>query len=120
VPTLDLVIASRNPHLLDGLRALSALGNFRIAAEAQNPEETFHLVRLYQPHALVVEDDLVVRDATLIGRCRLSLPTLKIILLEGPVDSVHPPNSADAFVRRTNSLAHLARVIESVFAHEIE
>lgn len=115
MPTLDLVIASTNPRLRDGLRALSALGNFRIAAEGRNADETFQLVTLHQPQALVVEDDLAATDATLLGRCRLSRPDLKLILLEGPVDFVHSPTPVDALVRRTSSLAALARVIESLF-----
>lgn len=111
---MDLVIASTNSNLRDGLRALSALGDFRIAGEGQTADETFQLVVLHQPRALVFGADLLAVDATLPERCRLSCPDLKIILLEGEVDWVHTLAPVDALVRKTSSLGALARVIESL------
>lgn len=110
---MDLVIAATSSNLLEGLRALSALGNFRIAGEGQSAEETFQLIVLHQPQALVLEADLLEIDATLPDRCRLSCPELKIILLEGTLDLFHTLAPVDALVRRTSSLAALARVIGS-------
>lgn len=116
-PPLDLIIASSNPLLLDGLRSLSALGNFRIVAEGREPREVYQLVLQHQPEVLVLEEDLVMQADTLLFQCRQCCPDLKVALLEGPVDRIYSPGPTaqpDALVRRTSSMATLVGVIMSL------
>jgi hypothetical protein len=116
-PTLQLVTASRNPLLLEGLRSLSALGNFLVVAEGADADQTLRLVMAHQPGVLLVEDELVVHCETLVADCRRACPRLKVVLLEGPVDFVYSlPASTepDALVRRTSSMATLARTLEAL------
>ena len=116
-PIVDLVTASRNPLLREGLRSLSALGSFRIVGEASDAQEALRLVFAHQPRVLLAEDEIVVHGPTLVPDCRRSCPGLKVVLLEGPVDFVHTLPSTvqpDAFIRRTSSMAALARAIESL------
>ncbi|MBN9416963.1 hypothetical protein ABS71_22725 [bacterium SCN 62-11] len=116
-PILELVTASRNPLLLEGLRSLSALGGFRIVGEADEAREILRLVVEHQPRVLLAEDEMVVHAANLVPDCRRSCPGLKVVLLEGPVDFVYtlPPSvHPDALIRRTSSMAALARAIESL------
>ena len=111
---IELVIASANPRLLDGLRSLHALGNFFIKAAASEADEAYHAVALHQPAVLVVEDDLVMPDEALIARCRYACSALKVVVVEGSRDFKHTFLTADAVVRRTSSMATLARTIESL------
>lgn len=113
---LDIVIASANPLLLDGLRSLQALGNFHIVGEGKDPKGTHRLVELYRPRVLVAELGLFLQPSTLSRDCRETCPSLKLIVLEGPVDLVHSfalHEQPDAFVSRTSSMAALVRVIQS-------
>ena len=119
---LDIVIASANPLLLDGLRSLQALGNCHIVGEGREPNGTHRLVELYRPRALVADLDLFLQASSLLQECRQSRPSLKFIVLEGPVDVVHsftPLEQPDAFVPRTSALAALARVIQSTCSPSI-
>ncbi len=110
---IQLVIASSNPRLLDGLRSLHALGDFFIKEAASEAEVAYQAVALQQPQVLVVEDEMAI---ALIARCREACAGLKVVVVEGAGDLAHKPISADAIVRRTSSLAALARTIESVCA----
>ncbi|MBS2034018.1 hypothetical protein JST97_03470 [bacterium] len=112
---LELVVASRNPRLLEGLRSLSALAQMRIVGEGQGAEDMVQLVGLHQPHALIVEDEPGLRESNLIEACRLCRTGLKVVLLEGPAEPGSPPSAIDAFVPKTSSLAALVGTIESLF-----
>lgn len=116
-PTLELVTASRNPLLLEGLRSLSALGNFRVVGEASDAHEARRLVFECQPHILLMDDAMVMHEVSLVPDCRQACPGLKVVLLEGATDFVYtlPPTvHLDAFVRRTSSMAALSRVLSEL------
>lgn len=119
MPPVNLVIASANSLLRDGLKALSALGDFHIVGEASNSAQAIQFVLDRQPQALIVEDRLVVKDVSVIEKCRLCCPFLKVVLLEGPVDLIHTFSSVDALVRRTSSMGALAQTIASLFPQEV-
>jgi len=113
---VQLVIASSNPRLLDGLRSLHALGDFFIKEAAGEVEVAYQAVALHQPQVLVVEDEMVMPGEALIARCREACAGLKVVVVEGSGALVHKLRSADAVVKRTSSLATLARTIESLCA----
>ena len=114
---MELVTASGNPLLLEGLRSLSVLGNFRVVAEGIDAEQTLRLVSAHQPGALLVEDELVMHCESLLADCRRACPRLKVVLLEGSADFVNTMSAStvsEAFVRRTSSMAALARTLEAL------
>jgi DNA-binding NarL/FixJ family response regulator len=119
MPSLSLVIAAANSRLRDGLKALTALGDFHIVGEAGNSTEAVQLVLNRQPQALIVEDRLVMNDVSVIEKCRLSCPLLKVVVLEGAAGHVHTFGSVDALVHSTSSMGALARTIASLFPQEV-
>lgn len=110
---LNLVIASANSLLLDGLRSLSALGDFKIVGEANTSSQTLELVQQHRPDALVVDDRLA--GSGMIESYRISCPTLRVVLLEGPTELIAAPHLIDALVQRTSSMGALASTVASLF-----
>ncbi len=118
-PAIDLLFASANPLLTDGLGHLVRLGNFRIAGEARNVADLLTSLKDNKPAILILDLDLAVQQNDLIQKCRLASPGTKVALVEG--NQVDPalslePQAADAFLNRKQSMATLVKSLEALSA----
>lgn len=114
---IDLFCASANPLLLDGLRHLSALGNFQITGEARDVASTLASLKKCKPAILILDLDLTPQEDGLVHKCRLAHNAVKVVIVEGStVDSALSPEipAADAFLNRRQSMATLATRLESL------
>lgn len=114
---VDLICASANPLLLDGLRHLERLGQFRIRGEARDVNALLASLKTCKPTILLLDLDLTAQESHIIQQCRLAHGDLKVMLVEGA--SVEPSRSleiqnADAFVDRRQSMATLIKRLEEL------
>lgn len=114
---VEILCASANPLLLDGLRHLDALSNCRVIAEARDVASMLASLRNSKPAILILDLDLTAREPGVIQECRLAHSGLKVVLVEG--NEVDPTLSleiqaADAFVDRKQSMATLVKRLEGL------
>lgn len=116
-PPINLLFASANPLLTDGLGHLVRLGNFRSLGEVRNVADLLVSLPVGKPAILILDLDLTAQENDLIQKCRLASPGTKVALVEG--NHVDPALSqetqaADAFLNRKQSMATLVKSLEAL------
>lgn len=116
-PPIDLLFASANPLLTDGLGHLVRLGNFRSLGEVSNVADLLVSLSISAPAILILDLDLTALEGSLIQKCRLASPLTKVAVVEG--NEVDPALSleiqaADAFLNRKQSMATLVKSLEAL------
>ena len=114
---IDILCASANSLLLDGLGHLVSLGNFRVVGQAEDVGRLLTCLRICNPAVLVLDLDLTVKEANLVLKCRMTNPGLKVLILQGSkVSPTLSPDiaAADAFLDRTQTMATLAKRLKEL------
>lgn len=114
---INLLFASANPLLTDGLGHLVRLGNFRSLGEVRNVADLLVSLTISKPAILILDLDLTAQEDGLIQKCRLASSGTKVALVEG--NQVDPATSletqaADAFLNRKQSMATLVKSLEAL------
>ena len=101
--------------LLDGLRHLVSLGNFRILGDVGNVVDL--LASSEKPAVLILDWDLSAKETNLLQKCRFAYPGAKLVVVEGSeVDPALSPETqlAEAFLDRKQSMATLVKRLEAL------